>query len=531
MPIIWDSNLEKFILTTQQTGGGKQIYYNSSSDLTADWTLVTNIYDYLGNLNTNGTLNKQMESCAFSSTLNRTVLVGSDAIYYSDFVGGTSISNLVFKQTRRINDTNYTNSPSYSSIIWDPTSEYFIISASSGGYDILYSTNGIDWYSNNIETSSPTGYLNGSNRSLAYGNGKLITISYSTDIHQTDSNYIASTAATASYNFGNNILNISANTITATTFSGDGSQLTGLTDTNTTYSAGTGVTLSGTTFSIGQSVGTSDDVRFNNVTVDGTLTPTQFTLPSTLQFPGLGQNIGISRTINSYRTDQIGLQLTGIQKITGPGYYGLELVNTTSGGGENTVSKVHCSFNLTLSTTHVNPNTHTQNRGHIILKADAGEVRIDSASGTVVTSDDRVKHNEVDINNGLKIIRELNPKKYQKTKEMYTVDYNGDISDNYKIESGLIAQDILKIEDLSYCVTGGDYIDENNNNVTNRYYLAYQDIFVYNIAATKELDSIVQEQKNEIDSLKDKNLELEIENTTIKNALNQLLSDAGKPTI
>ena len=44
------------------------------------------------------------------------------------------------------------------------------------------------------------------------------------------------------------------------------------TDTNTTYSAGTGISLSGTTFSIGQSVGTSDNVTFNNMTVSGNLT-------------------------------------------------------------------------------------------------------------------------------------------------------------------------------------------------------------------------------------------------------------------
>ena len=98
-PIIWDTNLEKFILTTEQTGGGKQIYYNADNNLTS-WTLLTNIYDFNNNLTTDGTLNKTCHSIAFSSTLNRSVFVGGDAIYYSDFVGGTAISNLVFKQTK-----------------------------------------------------------------------------------------------------------------------------------------------------------------------------------------------------------------------------------------------------------------------------------------------------------------------------------------------------------------------------------------------------------------------------------------------
>ena len=47
---------------------------------------------------------------------------------------------------------------------------------------------------------------------------------------------------------------------------------------------------------------------------------------------------------------------------------------------------------------------------------------------------------------------------------------------------------------------------------------------INNIAATKELDIIVQNQQTEITELKN-------ENTLLKNALNTLLSEAGKPTI
>lgn len=61
--------------------------------------------------------------------------------------------------------------------------------------------------------------------------------------------------------------------------------------------------------------------------------------------------------------------------------------------------------------------------------------------------------------------------------------------------------------------------------------MLYNDIHIYNIAATKELDILLQAQQTEINEQKTRIQELEIENTTIKNALNQLLSEAGKPTI
>ena len=209
-PIIWDSNLGKFILTTAFVGSGKQIYYNSDNNLTS-WTLLTNIYDFNNNLTTDGTLNKICYSIAFSPTLDRSVFVGQDAIYYSDFVGGTAISNLVFKQTKDINGSNYSDSPTYRKIIWDSVSEYFIVAANAGSHDVIYSANGINWFSNNQETSSPSGYLARGHGALAYGNGKLLLIGYhNNNVYQTDSNYIATSIADI-YNFGHNNLDASLN--------------------------------------------------------------------------------------------------------------------------------------------------------------------------------------------------------------------------------------------------------------------------------------------------------------------------------
>tara|TARA_B100001093_G_scaffold501029_1_gene552191 strand:+ start:229 stop:1992 length:1764 start_codon:yes stop_codon:yes gene_type:complete len=132
-------------------------------------------------------------------------------------------------------------------------------------------------------------------------------------------------------------------------------------------------------------------------------------------------------------------------------------------------------------------------------------------------SDDRLKFNEKDISNSLHLIRQITPKKYDKSsllnQELNTIE-----------EAGLIAQDILLINDLSWCVGGGDYYDQSNNLIEKSYRLAYNSLSMYHLAATKELDILVQQQVSEIESLKS-------ENAIMKTALNELLSEAGKQTI
>ena len=153
-------------------------------------------------------------------------------------------------------------------------------------------------------------------------------------------------------------------------------------------------------------------------------------------------------------------------------------------------------------------------------------------SQIVTFSDDRLKHNEININNGLTIIRQLEPQKYQKTNELLDANFNGDLSGyEWTYESGLIAQDLLEINDLSFVINGGDYYDESNNLIENPYYVNYNSLFTYNIAATKELDAIVQNQENEINELKNKNTILENEIHTMKTALNLLLTQANLTNI
>ena len=115
-----------------------------------------------------------------------------------------------------------------------------------------------------------------------------------------------------------------------------------------------------------------------------------------------------------------------------------------------------------------------------------GSVKVEGAVRTnqnVLSSDDRLKHNERKINNGLEIIRKLEPQVYDKTSIFKSANYRGIINEPYIIEAGLIAQEVNAINDLSFTVIEGNSI--------NPYYVNYNNIFVYGLAGIKELDNIV----------------------------------------
>ena len=127
-------------------------------------------------------------------------------------------------------------------------------------------------------------------------------------------------------------------------------------------------------------------------------------------------------------------------------------------------------------------------------------------------SDDRLKHNEEIITNGLDIIRKLVPQKYQKTTDVKDADFNGELEEGSWIwEAGIIAQDLEKIDELKYLVNVNETSQDKIKGVR------YEDLFVYNISATKELDKIVEEKKIEINKLKE-------ENVLMKEKLNLLIS-------
>jgi hypothetical protein len=120
-----------------------------------------------------------------------------------------------------------------------------------------------------------------------------------------------------------------------------------------------------------------------------------------------------------------------------------------------------------------------------------GELR--SASGLYTTSDDRYKHNEKIITNGLEIIRQLLPQTYDKTRTFKDIDFQGVVNEPHITEAGLIAQKIHAINDISFAVTEGDN--------TNPYYLRYKDIFIFGLAAVKELDNIVSNLSERVSNI------------------------------
>jgi hypothetical protein len=123
------------------------------------------------------------------------------------------------------------------------------------------------------------------------------------------------------------------------------------------------------------------------------------------------------------------------------------------------------------------------------------------------SSDNRLKHNEEDITDALGTIRKLNAQKYQKTDEPKEADFNGELTDYYIEETGFIAQDVMEIPELAYCVTEG--VTAEGKEIYN---LKYTDIFVVNVQAVKELDAIVQSQQTKIDSLEARLTALENKN-------------------
>jgi len=128
------------------------------------------------------------------------------------------------------------------------------------------------------------------------------------------------------------------------------------------------------------------------------------------------------------------------------------------------------------------------------------------------SSDDRLKHNELEISNALTTINKLHVKKYYKTGTIY--DPSGNVyPPDYNLteeelettphteEIGIVAQEIQQISELEFVVKDNG-LDASNNQ--NPYSVNYESIHNLLIKAVQELSLQVNELKQEVNELKQK---------------------------
>ena len=161
-------------------------------------------------------------------------------------------------------------------------------------------------------------------------------------------------------------------------------------------------------------------------------------------------------------------------------------------------------------------------------------------TGISNVSDDRLKHNEVNITNALNILKQLNPQKYFKTSTPYEADNNFtvDSSGNYidesgnivkgKMEAGLIAQEVMGT-DLAWIVGGGGIVEKtdlsgNIVEVDEMYYVNYDSLHAYTIKAIQELETENSSLKSKVEVLESKLRDEEIKTQFFEMKINLILS-------
>ena len=133
---------------------------------------------------------------------------------------------------------------------------------------------------------------------------------------------------------------------------------------------------------------------------------------------------------------------------------------------------------------------------------------------SLLSSDDRLKHNEQEIFGAIETLSKITPKKYIKTSNLYEpnhdfqldesgnpIDENGKLIAHH-IEAGVIAQQVLNVPELKFLVTE-EKLDEDGNTVW-PYSLDYNSLFTYAIAAIQEQQSIIEDLKSRIETLESK---------------------------
>ena len=178
-------------------------------------------------------------------------------------------------------------------------------------------------------------------------------------------------------------------------------------------------------------------------------------------------------------------------------------IETAGGGGAGG----RMGFDFKFREGGINSLTYTLFRAYSTSTTGNGQFQVFgstfSTQSTWGTSDDRFKHGEYNIANGLETIRQLVPQTYKKTIKMLDEQNDGTNigteGEDWHWESGLIAQEVEQIPTLSKYVKDLD----------DAKYVSYNSIHVHTISAVKELDTIVQQQALLINSLEARLLALE----------------------
>lgn len=205
--IVYHESIKVFIIVAQIAGAvngkiGHQFYYSPDHAINEHWQNVTiNLYGQ-NNKHTNININRYFSGIAYSPSLRRTVTVGT-SIFYTDYKDSQmndsteTIQNLTFIETKSINNT-IVNGFIINDVIWVDntnisTGGYFVASGESP-YQIIYSSNGIEWFSDVNITSTEKNHANNIIR-LTYGNNGILGIGLYNNTRkliQTDTNYIIS---------------------------------------------------------------------------------------------------------------------------------------------------------------------------------------------------------------------------------------------------------------------------------------------------------------------------------------------------
>ena len=249
---------------------------------------------------------------------------------------------------------------------------------------------------------------------------------------------------------------------------------------------------------------------------------------------------GIGTTTPSYPLDVNGIVRTrGTHTSTtdGPyydsGFYTNYILAGSTNNGTSTL-RVGTYNNERISITHNYERSHTGQSiymGGIDFERSGvnGRIRFRKdevilANGAAVSSDGRLTQNEKLISDGISIVKQMIPKTYDMTDDMYDASYNGPL-DKYKPSAGYIAQDIQVIPDLSFCVIDTSEYDDSGNLVKlHPLAINYTCLMPYHTAAIKQ-------QQEQIEIEKAKVTILESENTNLKAQITDILQRLSNANI